>query len=170
MVSPKIRFSILVSFVMISGFAQGMLLPLLAIILEQNGVPSSVNGLHATGLYIGVLIASPFMEKPLQKVDYKPLILIGGFLMFTALMLSRFSILVSFVMISGFAQGMLLPLLAIILEQNGVPSSVNGLHATGLYIGVLIASPFMEKPLQKVGYKPIILIGGFLMFTALMLF
>lgn len=82
----------------------------------------------------------------------------------------RFSILVSFVMISGFAQGMLLPLLAIILEQNGVSSSVNGLHATGLYIGVLIASPFMEKPLQKVGYKPIILIGGFLMFTALMLF
>ena len=65
---------------------------------------------------------------------------------------------------------MLLPLLAIILEQNGVSSSVNGLHATGLYIGVLIASPFMEKPLRKFGYKPIILLGGLLMFIALILF
>ena len=73
-------------------------------------------------------------------------------------------------MISGFSQGMLLPLLAIILEQNGVSSSVNGLHATGLYIGVLIASPFMEKPLRKFGYKPIILLGGLLMFIALILF
>ena len=83
---------------------------------------------------------------------------------------SRFWVLVSFVMISGFAQGMLLPLLAIILEQNGVSSSINGLHATGLYIGVLIASPFMEKPLQKFGYKPILLTGGLLMFIALALF
>lgn len=65
---------------------------------------------------------------------------------------------------------MLLPLLAIILEQNGVSSSVNGLHATGLYVGVLIASPFMEKPLQKLGYKPMILMGGILMFVALALF
>lgn len=73
-------------------------------------------------------------------------------------------------MISGFVQGMLLPLLAIILEQNGVSSSVNGLHATGLYIGVLIASPFMEKPLQKLGYKPVILVGGLLIFIALVLF
>lgn len=83
---------------------------------------------------------------------------------------SRFWVLVSFVMMSGFSQGMLLPLLAIILEQDGVSSSVNGLHATGLYIGVLIASPFMEKPLQRFGYKPIILTGGFLMFIALSLF
>ncbi|WP_374066856.1 MFS transporter [Paraliobacillus sp. JSM ZJ581] len=82
----------------------------------------------------------------------------------------RFWILISFVTVSGFSQGMLLPLLAIILEQNGVSSSMNGLHATGLYIGVLIASPFMEKPLQKLGYKPIILIGGFLVFSSLFVF
>ncbi len=73
-------------------------------------------------------------------------------------------------MISGFSQGMLLPLLAIILEQSGVSSAVNGLHATGLYIGVLVASPFMEKPLQKLGYKPIILGGGLLVITSLALF
>src|SRR5699024_1701333 len=65
---------------------------------------------------------------------------------------------------------MLLPLLAIILEQNGVASSVNGLHATGLYLGILIASPFMEKPLRKFGYKPIIMLGGILVFTSLALF
>ncbi|GGM30120.1 MFS transporter [Paraliobacillus quinghaiensis] len=85
MVSSKVRFGILISFVTISGFSQGMLLPLLAIILEQNGVSSSVNGLHATGLYIGVLLASPFMERPLQKLGYKPIILIGGFLVIASL-------------------------------------------------------------------------------------
>lgn len=83
---------------------------------------------------------------------------------------SRFWILVSLVAISGFSQGMILPLLAIILEQNGVPSSVNGLHATGLYIGVLIASPFMEKPMRKFGFKPIIVLGGLLVFVSLALF
>ena len=82
----------------------------------------------------------------------------------------RFNILISFVTISGFTQGMLLPLLAILLEDMGVSSSVNGLHATGLYIGVLIASPFMEKPLQKFGYKPMIVTGGALVFVSLLLF
>ncbi|WP_191566248.1 MFS transporter [Metabacillus idriensis] len=74
----KFRFAILVSIVAISGFSQGMLLPLIAIIFEQEGYSSSVNGLHATGLYIGVLIASPFMEGPLKRFGFKPLILIGG--------------------------------------------------------------------------------------------
>lgn len=83
---------------------------------------------------------------------------------------ARLWVLIAFVTVSGFLQGMLLPLLAIILEQSGVSSSVNGLHATGLYLGILIASPFMEKPLQKFGYKPMILIGGMLMFIAIALF
>ncbi|TFJ91693.1 MFS transporter [Lentibacillus salicampi] len=83
---------------------------------------------------------------------------------------TRFWILISLVSISGFSQGMLLPLLAIILEQKGVPSSVNGIHATGLYIGVLIASPFMEKPMRKFGFKPIIVVGGMLVFVSMFLF
>lgn len=82
----------------------------------------------------------------------------------------RFWILILLVMISGLSQGMLMPLLAIILEQAGISSSMNGLHATGLYIGVLIASPFMEKPMQKYGFKPIILIGGLLVIVSLALF
>src|SRR5690625_1183763 len=87
MVSAKNRFWILIALVTISGFSQGMLLPLIAVILEQNGVASSVNGLHATGLYIGVLIASPFMEKPMKKFGFKPIIVLGGILVFISLAL-----------------------------------------------------------------------------------
>jgi MFS family permease len=78
-ISKKLRFWILVSIVAISGFSQGMLLPLIAIIFEQDGVSSSMNGFHATGLYLGILIASPLMEAPLRRFGYKPIILIGGF-------------------------------------------------------------------------------------------
>jgi MFS family permease len=78
-ISIKLRFWILVSIVAISGFSQGMLLPLIAIIFEQDGVSSSMNGFHATGLYLGILMASPLMEAPLRRFGYKPIILIGGF-------------------------------------------------------------------------------------------
>ncbi|HAQ06391.1 MAG TPA: MFS transporter [Bacillus bacterium] len=82
----------------------------------------------------------------------------------------RFWILVGIVAISGFSQGMLLPLIAIIFEQDGVSSSMNGFHATGLYLGILIASPLMEAPLRRFGYKPIILIGGLAVALSLALF
>lgn len=82
----------------------------------------------------------------------------------------RFWILVIIVSISGISQGMLLPLISVIFEQDGVPSSLNGLNATGLYIGTLLISPFIEQPLRKFGYKPIILAGGAVVFLALMLF
>ncbi|MYL34860.1 MFS transporter [Pontibacillus yanchengensis] len=82
----------------------------------------------------------------------------------------RFTVLILLVTISGFTQGMLLPLIAVILEQSGISSSINGLHATGLYIGVLIASPFMEKPIRNIGYKPMIMLGGALVFISLLFF
>jgi len=82
----------------------------------------------------------------------------------------RFWILVSIVAISGFSQGMLLPLIAIIFEKSGVSSSLNGLNATALYIGILLVSPFMEMPLRKYGYKPVILVGGGIVVVALALF
>ncbi|RFU63177.1 MFS transporter [Bacillus sp. V59.32b] len=81
-----------------------------------------------------------------------------------------FWILVSMVGISGFSQGMLLPLIAVIFENDGVSSSLNGLHATGLYVGILLASPFMEPPLRRFGYKPIILFGGLAVIISLALF
>lgn len=76
--NTKLRFPILVAIVSISGLSQGMLLPLIAIILENRGISSTINGLHATGMSIGVLLASPFMEAPLRKYGYKPLIIAGG--------------------------------------------------------------------------------------------
>ncbi|MGE8203075.1 MFS transporter [Heyndrickxia sp. NPDC080065] len=82
----------------------------------------------------------------------------------------RFWILVGIVAISGFSQGMLLPLIAVIFEKDGMASSLNGLNATALYLGVLIASPLMEAPLRKIGYKPLILIGGLTVALTLFLF
>lgn len=82
----------------------------------------------------------------------------------------RFWILVSIVSISGFSQGMLLPLIAVIFENNGVSSFLNGLNSTGLYIGILFISPFMEIPLRKFGYKPILMTGGLLVLIAMALF
>ncbi|MET3698669.1 predicted MFS family arabinose efflux permease [Bacillus oleivorans] len=84
--------------------------------------------------------------------------------------LFRFWILVSIVAISGFSQGMLLPLIAIIFENDGLSSSLNGLNAMGLYIGILLISPFMEHPLRKYGYKSVIVFGGLLVFVSLALF
>jgi len=82
----------------------------------------------------------------------------------------RFWILVIIVSISGFSQGMLLPLISAIFERDGVSSALNGLNATGLYIGTLLVSPFMEAPLRRFGYKPIIIGGGVLVFCSLLLF
>ncbi|KAA6447768.1 MFS transporter [Bacillus swezeyi] len=82
----------------------------------------------------------------------------------------HFFILVLIVSISGFSQGMLLPVISVIFEQEGHSAALNGLHATGLYIGVLIASPFMEAPLRKLGFKPLIIIGGVMVAASLFSF
>ncbi len=79
----------------------------------------------------------------------------------------HFFILVLPVSISGFSQGMLPPVISIIFETNGESAAINGLHATGLYIGVLLASLFMEAPLRKLGFKPLIVIGGSIVIVSL---
>ncbi|WP_144511800.1 MFS transporter [Bacillus sp. FJAT-22090] len=89
---------------------------------------------------------------------------------FTAIERRRFWILVIIVSISGFSQGMLLPLISVIFEQDGVSPTINGLSATGLYVGTLIISPFIEPPLRRFGYKPIIIIGGIIVIISLLLF
>lgn len=89
---------------------------------------------------------------------------------FSSIEKRRFWILVTIVSISGFSQGMLLPLISIIFEKDGVSSTLNGLNATGLYIGTLLVSPFMEQPIRRFGYKPIIILGGLLVFISLFLF
>ncbi|MEK4030108.1 MFS transporter [Pseudobacillus sp. FSL P4-0506] len=82
----------------------------------------------------------------------------------------RLRILVSIIAISGFSQGMLLPLIAVLFEREGMSASLNGLNATGLYIGILLVSPFMERPLRQFGYKPVIIGGGLLVIVALFSF
>ncbi|AGE21004.1 MFS transporter [Geobacillus thermoleovorans] len=82
----------------------------------------------------------------------------------------RFAILTGIVAVSGLSQGMLLPLLAMLLDENGVSSSVNGAHAAALYIGVLTISPFLERPLRRYGYRLLILLGGFIVICSLILF
>ncbi|KGL46572.1 MFS transporter [Listeria newyorkensis] len=82
----------------------------------------------------------------------------------------KFWILTVVVAISGLSQGLLLPLISIIFEGNGISSGLNGLHATGIYIGVLLVSPFIEAPLHRFGYKPIIIVGGGIVAVALLLF
>ncbi len=66
--SMRFTFWIMVGIVAISGLSQGMLLPAIAMIFEQEGVSSSINGIHATALYIGILVISPFLEKTDAKV------------------------------------------------------------------------------------------------------
>ncbi|MCP8970721.1 MFS transporter [Ectobacillus ponti] len=78
--------------------------------------------------------------------------------------------MVSIVAISGISQGMLLPAIAMIFEQQGISSSFNGMHATGMYIGILLISPFLEKPMQRFGMKPLIVIGGLMVVISLFLF
>ncbi|ASA97500.1 MFS transporter [Anoxybacillus sp. FSL W8-0382] len=82
----------------------------------------------------------------------------------------HFFILISSVMISGLAQGLLLPLISVIFEQNGVHSSLSGMHATAMYIGVLIVSPLLERPLRRYGFKRLTIIGGAIVIVSLAIF
>lgn len=63
------------------------------------------------------------------------------------------------VAIAGMSQGMTLPLLSILLEDQNVSPWLNGLNASALYIGVLLVSPWIERPMQKYGYRTTIFFG-----------
>ncbi|WP_342387413.1 MFS transporter [Salinicoccus bachuensis] len=83
---------------------------------------------------------------------------------------ARFIILSLIVCISGFSQGMLLPLISFILENREVHATLNGLHASGLYIGVLVSALFIEAPLRKYGFRPMIIAGGIIVGISMLLF
>ncbi|AOM83687.1 MFS transporter [Salisediminibacterium beveridgei] len=82
----------------------------------------------------------------------------------------RYWVLVGMVSIAGFSQGMLLPVLSVMLEGTGISSSANGFNAAALYIGIILISPFIEAPVRKHGYKPVIITGLVIVFISLMLF
>lgn len=68
-------------------------------------------------------------------------------------------ILISVVILAGLSQGLLLPVLSIFMERRGISSSVNGFHATALYIGSFAMSLAAERILNRSGFKKL-LIGG----------
>ena len=66
-------------------------------------------------------------------------------------------ILISVIIIAGLSQGLLLPVLSIFMEERGISSSVNGLHAAALYVGSFAMSLVAEKLLRRTGFKLLLL-------------
>jgi len=77
MESSRLTFITLIIVVAIAGASQGLTLPLLAILLEEQGVSSVANGVNAAALYIGILLVSPFLEIPLRRLGYRQTIFAG---------------------------------------------------------------------------------------------
>ncbi|KRE59608.1 MFS transporter [Paenibacillus sp. Soil750] len=78
--------------------------------------------------------------------------------------------LILVIIVAGMSQGMLLPLLTILLDRSGVSTDTNGVNAAALYIGIFATMFFIEKPVRRYGYKPVILIGMSLIIIANCLF
>ncbi|MBP2000806.1 MFS family permease [Paenibacillus shirakamiensis] len=76
-ISPRYQLITLLLVVIVSGMSQGLLLPLLSILLERHGVSSDVNGMNAAALYIGIFCTMFFVEKPVVRFGYKKVIIIG---------------------------------------------------------------------------------------------
>lgn len=71
----------------------------------------------------------------------------------------RFRILLVIIALTGMTQGLLIPLLTTLLEQKGVSSSINGLNAAALYLGMLLMVPVVGPILRRAGYRRVILTG-----------
>jgi MFS family permease len=82
----------------------------------------------------------------------------------------RFLILILVVIVAGASQGLLLPLLTILLEKSGVSSGTNGMNAAALYIGTFLAMLGIERPVRRFGYKKIIAAGILLVTACTLLF
>ncbi|WP_400162617.1 MFS transporter [Brevibacillus sp. TJ4] len=77
MQSSRFTFWALIVVVAVAGANQGLTIPLLAVMLENQGVSSVVNGLNATALYIGIVLVSPWLEIPLRRLGYRSTIFWG---------------------------------------------------------------------------------------------
>ncbi|TFE28622.1 MFS transporter [Cohnella luojiensis] len=82
----------------------------------------------------------------------------------------RFISLLLVVVVAGMSQGLLLPLLSIMLERSGISSDLNGINSTALYIGVFCTMFFIEKPVVRFGYKKVIIAGISLVTVSMLLF
>ncbi|WP_240644359.1 MFS transporter [Paenibacillus paeoniae] len=82
----------------------------------------------------------------------------------------RLLVLLLVVVVAGMSQGMLLPLLSIMLEDAGVSSDLNGINSAAMYIGIFCTMFFIEKPVLRFGYKKVILTGIALVTMSTLLF
>ncbi|MDD9267967.1 MFS transporter [Paenibacillus sp. GCM10023248] len=88
----------------------------------------------------------------------------------TRLSSNKLTILIMVIVVAGMSQGMLMPLLTILLDRSGVSADTNGVNAAALYIGIFSTMFFIEKPVRRFGYKPVIVTGMGLIITATCLF
>ncbi|KGE17269.1 MFS transporter [Paenibacillus wynnii] len=82
----------------------------------------------------------------------------------------HYLILITVIVSAGLSQGLLLPVLSILLEQQGVSSSLNGLNAASLYIGSFAMTLIAERLLGAIGFKKLIASGLSLVLICLLLF
>jgi len=155
----------MISIVTISGISQGMLLPVIAVIFEKEGVSSALNGFHASVLYLGILLISPFLEKPLRKYGTKPMIVIGGLAVWISLFL--------FIFIKGFLSWLVLRFLIGVGDhmlhvgsQTWITTSTDkekmgrSLSIYGLFFSVGFAiGPLLSNTLQFGEYIPFLIAG-----------
>ena len=59
----------------------------------------------------------------------------------------------------GLMWGLMLPLLALILERDGVDTALNGLNAAMASLAILVAGPFVPRIIHAVGLLPSLHIG-----------
>ncbi|PZD97422.1 MFS transporter [Paenibacillus sambharensis] len=81
-----------------------------------------------------------------------------------------FITLILVVIVAGASQGLLLPLLSIWLEQRGISAQMNALNSAALYIGIFATMFFIERPVRRYGFHPVILTGIILVIAASILF
>jgi MFS family permease len=85
--NSKLNYMILITVIIAAGLSQGLLLPVLSILLEQKGVSSSLNGLNAAALYVGSFAMTLVAERVLGAIGFKKLIAAGLCLVTAALLL-----------------------------------------------------------------------------------
>lgn len=81
-----------------------------------------------------------------------------------------YAILIAVIVAAGLSQGLLLPLLSVMLEKQGVSASLNGLNAAALYIGSFSMTLISERVLGALGFKRLIAAGTALVTVSLLLF
>ncbi|MDF2837121.1 MAG: transporter [Paenibacillus sp.] len=75
--SSKYRLAALLLVVVIAGMSQGLLLPLLSILLERSGISPELNGINSAAMYIGIFMTMFIIEKPVVRFGYKKVIVTG---------------------------------------------------------------------------------------------